>query len=472
MQSILFKLTNPRNPMNISKAWSRPRIRLFSAPESFQTTFKTISVARFISTGTSAPPKRHPTHIEINGKTYESDDYTNVPQSILDLTERKLHLNKNHPIGILSNLIRSKFSPKEYTFYTGFDPVVLTYENFDVLDFPKDHVGRSKSDTYYLNKDYLLRTHTSAHEYECFKKSTTPGYFISADVYRRDEIDRTHYPAFHQLEGARLWKKNDIKQIQEDLAKIPTTLLIVEDVKRPFDAVENPKQDYMTDLEADLVGQHLRRSCEVIVDTVFNEAKKAGKLAGSTDPFLLEPLKVRWVEAYFPWTAPSWEIEVWWKGEWLECLGCGAVRKVVLDNSGVQDSIGWAFGIGLDRIAMLLFGVPDIRLFWSLDERFTKQFKEGVITSFEPYSKYPASHRDVSFWLEEGFHENDFFELVREKGGDLVENVQLVDLFEKKGRVSRCYRVTYQLMDRTLRGDEVNQIDAEIRAGIKNATLR
>ncbi|GMM35812.1 phenylalanine--tRNA ligase [Saccharomycopsis crataegensis] len=412
--------------------------------------------------------------ISIDGVDYKTDGWTNVPQSILDLTGRKLHLRKDHPIGILSNLIKNKFDKKEYTFYNNFKPVVTTFENFDVLDFPQDHVGRSKSDTYYINKDNLLRTHTSAHEYECFKETKTPGYFISADVYRRDEIDRTHYPAFHQMEGARIWKKGDIEQIKKDLKSIPPVDLVVEDVVRPFDAVDNPKQAHMTDEETDLVGQHLRRTCEVIVDTVFNEAKKAGKLAGSTDPFLNEPLKVRWVEAYFPWTAPSWEIEVWWKGEWLECLGCGVVRKVVLDNSGVDNSIGWAFGIGLDRIAMLLFGVPDIRLFWSLDERFSKQFKENTITNFVPYSKYPGTQRDISFWLPKSvensapFHSNDFFEIAREFGGDLIENVSIVDEFThpKTGKSSKCYRINYQSMDKTLTNEQVNEINEAIRKAL------
>ena len=90
-----------------------------------------------------------------------------------------------------------------YTVYEDFPPIVTKYENFDSLGFPEDHPGRSRSDTYYLNRDHLLRTHTSAHEQQCFTECKTPGYLISADVYRKDEIDRTHYPAFHQLEGAR-----------------------------------------------------------------------------------------------------------------------------------------------------------------------------------------------------------------------------------------------------------------------------
>lgn len=407
--------------------------------------------------------------ISVDSVTYKTDDFTNIPNSVLELTKRKNHLNPQHPIGILLKLIREQFDKTEYTFYNNFKPGVTVFENFDVLGFEKDHVSRNKSDTYYINKDNLLRTHTSAHEFECFKKTKTPGYFISADVYRRDEIDRTHYPVFHQMEGARLWKKNDIQKLKHDLRKIPKLEnVIVEEVKRPYDNIENPKQEYMTDEEVDLVGQHLRRTCEIIVNSVFNEAKKvalANTENNMADGFYKEPLKVRWVEAYFPWTAPSWEIEVWWKGEWLECLGCGIIKNDVTSKAGLKDTIGWAFGIGLDRIAMLLFGIPDIRMFWSLDPRFTEQFKDGKIVNFKPYSKYPSTARDISFYITKSFHENDLFEVIREFGGDLVENVSLVDEFKNKknGKLSKCFRINYQSMDRTLTNDEVNAINEKIR---------
>ena len=130
----------------------------------------------------------------------------------------------------------------------------------------------------------------------------------------------------------------------------------------------------------------------------MKKPKESAKLAGSTEPYLNEPLKIRWVEAYFPWTSPSWEIEVWWKGEWLECCGCGVVQQQVLLNSNLgEDKISWAFGIGLDRIAMLLFGIPDIRLFWTLDERFHKQFQQGHVSTFVPYSKYPGVKETFHF---------------------------------------------------------------------------
>lgn len=102
-------------------------------------------------------------------------------------------------------------------------------------------------------------------------------------------------------------------------------------------------------------------------------------------------------------------------------LMCGAL-------AGVPDKMGWAFGLGLDRIAMILFGIPDIRLFWSQDERFASQFTPGQLSIFQPYSKYPACFKDVSFWAPDGFHENIFCDIVRDVAGDLVSDVQVVRL--------------------------------------------
>ena len=114
---------------------------------------------------------------------------------------------------------------------------------------------------------------------------------------------------------------------------------------------------------------------------------------------------------------------------------------------------------------MILFGIPDIRLFWSEDERFIEQFEEGVITRFKPYSKYPPCLKDVAFWCPEDFHENDLFEVVRDVAGDLVEKVDLIDDFvhPKTGRHSQCYRITYRSMDRNLTNEEIDDLQWEVR---------
>lgn len=414
--------------------------------------------------------------IELDGKLYNRDKWTNVPPQILGLTKRQLHKDPNHPIGILRDLIEKNFAGLGYTFYSDFCPVVTTFQNFDILGFSQDHPGRSELDTYYINRDHLLRTHTSAHEHECFQKCMTPGYFITADVYRRDEIDRTHYPAFHQMEGARLWSnRSDLEeQLKADISAIPSTEIIVDDPFResPY-SDNNPKQDYMRISEVHLISTHLKKTLEYFVNLVFEEAKKSALKAGSTEKYLTEPLKVRWVEGYFPWTSPSWEIEVWWKGEWLECCGCGLVKQQILLNSGLtEDKLGWAFGIGLDRLAMLLFGIPDIRLFWSEDSRFVAQFKQGQISTFQPYSKYPAVKRDVSYWVpnDVNLHTNDLMEIIRGRGGDLIESVILKDEFihPKTGRKSQCYGVNYQSMDRNLTNAEISEIHKKVEGDLVN----
>lgn len=97
--------------------------------------------------------------------------------------------------------------------------------------------------------------------------------------------------------------------------------------------------------------------------------------------------------------------------------------------SDVPNSIGWAFGLGLERIAMILYSIPDIRLFWSQDPRFLSQFEPGKISKFEPYSKFPPCYKDVSFWLPESssqLHENDFCDTVRDAVGDAAEDVKMV----------------------------------------------
>merc|ERR1711865_725185 len=93
------------------------------------------------------------------------------------------------------------------------------------------------------------------------------------------------------------------------------------------------------------------------------------------------------------------------------------VHSGVLEKAGLQHRHGWAFGLGLERLAMVLFAIPDIRLFWMDDKRFTKQFKAGQLTPFKPYSKYPFIQKDMSFWLPEDFEPNDFFELGRGVAG-------------------------------------------------------
>jgi phenylalanyl-tRNA synthetase alpha chain len=424
--------------------------------------------------------------VTINGKVYQTDSWTNVPSTILSSVSRKLHQQENHPISITRKLIESRFPSYEH--HNSFFPVVTVGQNFDSLGFPLDHPGRSRTDTYYINKDTVLRTHTSAHQADVFRANTSAGFTISADVYRRDAIDRSHYPVFHQMEGAMTWDRNAVpkgktlaQHIWEDVEKLPKPDIVVEDPNPTTHPERNPLQAPHTQEEAEAVAAHLKRSLENVVVEIFYRAKEAAAASaleeGRAQDQSQEALKVRWIEAYFPFTSPSWELEVFWQGDWLEVLGCGVVSQPLLDKADAASRVGWAFGIGLERIAMLLYEIPDIRLFWSKDSRFLSQFDEKKMRRFVPFSKYPAAPRDVAFWLPKsmpqdeaaapalGFHENDIMEIVRSAAGDSVEDVTLVDEFShpKTGRRSLCYRINYRSLESTLTKEQANDMHDKIR---------
>ncbi|XP_018418055.1 PREDICTED: phenylalanine--tRNA ligase, mitochondrial-like, partial [Nanorana parkeri] len=179
-------------------------------------------------------------------------------------------------------------------------------------------------------------------------------------------------------------------------------------------------------------------------------------------------LEIRWVDCYFPFTHPSFEMEIKFQGEWMEVLGCGIMEQKLVNSAGAHDKIGWAFGLGLERLAMILYGIPDIRLFWSENQIFLKQFYVSDINQqvqFQPISKFPFLANDISFWLpSEGYSENDFYDLVRSIAGDIVEEVTLIDQFThpKTQRVSHCYRIKYRHMERTLTQNEVSILHRKI----------
>ena len=451
----------------------------------------------------------------ILGQPYVFDSTSNATNSILGLVGRELYNTPNHPIAITRRLIESVFPSPVYKNHVQSNPVVTTKDNFDVLGFPDDHPGRSRTDTYYIDSKTVLRTHSSAHQHWAFqqlKGGKDNGYTICADVYRRDSIDRSHFPVFHQMEGAHVWKlappdrdgtrlvqqEKRTAKIQRDLENLPTHDLEIHDDAGHYNNHTNPVQIVHDPHEAQLVAQHLKRNLEQLVQKVFTAAQAA------RPDVKQEKLKVRWIEAYFPFTSPSFELEVHWQGEWLELLGCGVVKQEILNNSGLRDRVGWAWGIGIERLAMLLFNIPDIRLFWSQDDRFLKQFQQGKITRFQPFSKYPPCYKDVSFWVRPSpaaaspigtesssgvaaaaggdatkaspaetqpaaFHENDIMEIVRDVAGTLVEDVKLVDEFvhSKSGKKSLCYRINYRSNERTLTNEEVNDLHEQVLGKIK-----
>ena len=196
------------------------------------------------------------------------------------------------------------------------------YHNFEALNFPPHHPARAMHDTFYLPDGRLLRTHTSPVQIRVMKEQAPPVRIVAPGRVFRSDSDQTHTPQFHQVEG----------------------LLVDEDV-------------------------------------TFADLK--GLLSTFVNAYFEDELEMRLRPSYFPFTEPSAEVDIRWRnsdgspGSWLEVLGCGMVHPNVLENCGVDAEryTGYAFGLGVERFAMLRYRVDDLRLFFDNDLRFLAQFR-------------------------------------------------------------------------------------------------
>lgn len=357
---------------------------------------------------------RAPTRDEV----ITQDPANNVSDNIFKKIGVSLHQQPGHPLCTIKGAIQDFFEQKDPGLFEKMDdlyPIVTAKANFDDILIPKDHVSRSPNDTYYVNEESVLRCHTSAHQAELLRAGKK-AFLCTGDVYRRDSIDSTHYPVFHQTEGVKIFDEKDWKDAG-------------------MDATEYVTKELKSELEG--LAKHL-----------FGD------------------VECRWVDAYFPFTNPSFELEIYFKEQWLEVLGCGVMEQQILDENYGPGHKAWAFGLGLERLAMVLFNIPDIRLFWTEDPRFKEQFESGDLSArFKPYSKYPPCYKDIAFWTTPKFSENNLCELVRDVAGDLCEEVKLIDEFThpKTERTSNCFRITFRSMERSLLDEEINKLQFEIR---------
>ncbi|XP_077982901.1 phenylalanine--tRNA ligase, mitochondrial-like [Glandiceps talaboti] len=392
-------------------------------------------------------------NILIQGKSFHRDDMTTVSPKILSKIGRDLHNLKHHPVCLIKEQIRDFFYKRFatsrgnpiFSIYDNLSPIVSSEQNFDSVLVPKDHISRQKQDNYYLNTDTILRTHTSAHQYDLVR-SGLDAFLVVGDVYRRDTVDASHYPVFHQMEGVRLYHEHELFKDCND----PSFLSLFEIGKK-----SPVKQEHHTLEAVKLVEFQLKQTLTELIEHLFGK-----------------DIETKWVDVYFPFTHPSWELEIKFQGEWLEVLGSGIMEQEILNRAGATNKIGYAFGLGLERLAMILFNIPDIRLFWSEDDRFLSQFrKENPFSiQFQPFSKYPLLRNDISFWCPSGYQPNDFYDIVRSVGGDLVEQVTLIDEFvhPKTQRLSHCYRIDYRHMEKTLTKTEVSTIHWKIAEAAEN----
>lgn len=219
-----------------------------------------------------------------------------------------------HPVTRTLRQIESLFTRIGFKVADG-PEIEDNYHNFEALNIPETHPARAMHDTFYINSDLLLRTHTSNVQIRYMKEHQPPLAIIAPGRVYRCDSDMTHTPMFHQVEG----------------------LLVDENVS--FSDLKGLLQDFL-------------------------------------NTFFEQDLQIRFRPSYFPFTEPSAEVDIMGKNGWLEVLGCGMVHPYVLENAGIDSEkyTGLAFGMGVERLTMLKYGIDDLRLFFENDIRFLNQF--------------------------------------------------------------------------------------------------
>ena len=241
-----------------------------------------------------------------------------IESSSIDVTlsGRKNNRGNIHPISSILYEIESIFHNSGFRVEDG-PEIEDEYHNFTALNIPENHPARAMHDTFYFNANYLLRTHTSPIQIRSMETHGVPIKVIApGKVYRRDS-DITHTPMFHQIEG-------------------------------------------------------------LVIDKDINFTHLKGMLHQFINTFYKRDMELRFRPSYFPFTEPSAEVDILSKdGSWLEILGCGMVHPKVLENLKIDPEIytGYAFGMGVERLAMLRHEIKDIRLFYENDLHFLNQFK-------------------------------------------------------------------------------------------------
>lgn len=240
-----------------------------------------------------------------------------LAQESLDVTlpGRGLGTGGLHPITLTLARIEQLFH--SLGFATASGPEIETdFYNFTALNIPENHPARAMHDTFYIDPQHVLRTHTSPVQVRYMEVHQPPLKIISPGRVYRVDSDATHSPMFHQVEG--LWVDEDIS----------------------FANLKGVVQDFLQRF------------------------------------FEQDDLQVRFRPSFFPFTEPSAEMDMSWKGGWLEIGGCGMVHPNVLQHVNIDSEkyLGFAFGLGVERLAMLRYGVNDLRQFYDSDLRFLKQF--------------------------------------------------------------------------------------------------
>jgi len=232
------------------------------------------------------------------------------------LPGRGLSLGGRHPVSRALSRIERIFRGAGFGVRSG-PEIEDDFHNFTALNFPANHPARAEHDTFFLPGGMLLRTHTSPVQIRSMVEEGVPIRIIAPGRVYRCDSDQTHTPMFHQVEG-------------------------------------------------------------LVIDRGVSLANLKAVLHEFVERFFERDAQLRFRPSYFPFTEPSAEVDVLWeKGKWLEILGCGMVHPNVLEAAGVdaEEFTGYAFGMGVERLAMLRYGVNDLRMFFENDLRFLRQFR-------------------------------------------------------------------------------------------------
>lgn len=256
---------------------------------------------------------------EIKTKVEQTDSQYD---SYIDLTlpGRSKKLGSKHLLIQSMNEIKEIFIGLGFSVYEG-PELESDFNNFEALNFPPDHPARDMQDTFFINDDFLLRTHTSPVQIRLMKNAKPPiRAIMPGKVYRNEAISAKSYCLFHQVEG-------------------------------------------------------------LYIDTDVTFAELKGTLVSFVKRYFGDDVKYRFRASFFPFTEPSAELDIWWQpkdkpGQWMEILGCGMVDPNVLENVGIDPEkyVGYAFGMGVERSTLRKYKINDIRNFFDNDKRFLEQF--------------------------------------------------------------------------------------------------
>ena len=233
------------------------------------------------------------------------------------LPGKNIFVGSRHPISLTISEITRILREYGFTSVTGVE-IENEYYNFEALNIPESHPARDMHDTFYILNTKLLRTHTSSVQIHAMLNKKAPFKIMTPGKVYRCDSDPTHSPMFHQIEG-------------------------------------------------------------LYIDKNINFCHLKGTLIAFIDEYFGKKMEIRFRPSYFPFTEPSAEIDIKFKGKWLEVLGCGMVHHNVLKNVNIDSKkfSGFAFGLGIERLAMLKYGIADLRTFFENDISFLKQFERA-----------------------------------------------------------------------------------------------